>query len=104
LLDSPEVPARERLLSAFDVTPLMQPRATAKGWAVVRGFAQRLADVAREAGARDPDRLGEQLALLNDGVAARSVALNTLDTARQIAEILLDTELPTPRKSTRACR
>lgn len=55
-------------------------------------------------GARDPDRLGEQLALLYDGAAARSVALNTPDTARQIAETLLDNELPTPRTSARAGR
>lgn len=134
VLDKPEVPARERLLSIFDVTPLMQPPATPEGWAAVRGcpflnaavevpdpthpahafttaqktgFAERLAEVARRAGARDPDRLGEQLALLYDGAAARSVALNTLDTldtARQIAEVLVDAELPAPRESAQARR
>ncbi len=59
------------------------------------GFAHRLADVAR-----DPDLPGAPLALLHDGAAARSVALNsldTLDTASQIAEIVLDAELSTRR-------
>jgi hypothetical protein len=99
-----DMPARDRSLSIFDTTPLMQPPVTAEGSAAARGFpflntavevpdpahparafttaqktgfAGRLATVAREAGARDPDRLGEQLALLYDGAAARSVALNT---------------------------
>jgi hypothetical protein len=49
------------------------------------------------AGATDADRLGEQLALLYDGAAARSVAVNTLataDTAREIAAMLIDRALP----------
>ncbi len=123
-LDNRELTPRDRLLSIFDVTPRMQPPATEAGWAAVRGcpflntavevpdpehpahafaaaqktgFAHRIADVAREAGARDPERLGEKLALLYDGGAVRSIALNdleTLATARQIAEVLLDAELP----------
>ena len=36
-LGDPDVPDRERLLSIFDVTPLMQPPATAQGWAAARG-------------------------------------------------------------------
>ncbi|WP_031102195.1 MULTISPECIES: hypothetical protein [unclassified Streptomyces] len=35
----------------------------------------RLADTAREAGAADPEQLGEQLALLLDGAAARTRVL-----------------------------
>lgn len=60
-------------------------------------LAERFADVAREAGASEPRRLGEQLALLYDGAAARSVVLNstaTITTARQIAETLIDQQLP----------
>lgn len=60
-------------------------------------FAARLAKIAEEAGATDADRLGEQLALLYDGAAARSAALNTLataDTAREIAALLIDRALP----------
>jgi AcrR family transcriptional regulator len=36
-------------------------------------FAERLGDLAREAGARGPDRVGRRLALLYDGAAARIV-------------------------------
>lgn len=59
-------------------------------------FAARLADLARTAGARDPERLGEQLALLYDGAASRAVALDdaaTAVTARTIAAALIDAAL-----------
>jgi AcrR family transcriptional regulator len=36
-------------------------------------FTQRLADLAREAGASDPERVGRQFALLYDGAAAQAV-------------------------------
>jgi AcrR family transcriptional regulator len=58
--------------------------------------AARLAELARQAGARDPEQLGEQLALLYDGAASRAVALDdpsTADTARTIAAALIDTAL-----------
>ena len=38
-----------------------------------RRFAERLADLARAAGARDADRVGRRLALLYDGAAAQLV-------------------------------
>ena len=38
-----------------------------------RRFTERLANLAREAGARDPDRVGRRLALLYDGAAAQIV-------------------------------
>ena len=41
-----------------------------------KAVAARLADTAREAGAADPEQLGEQLALLIDGAAARTRVLN----------------------------
>ncbi|KUO07297.1 TetR/AcrR family transcriptional regulator [Streptomyces sp. DSM 15324] len=61
-----------------------------------REFAHRLTDLAREAGAADPETLGEQLALLFDGAAARGTALNSSNTgacARSIAESLIDAAL-----------
>ncbi|WP_051906006.1 MULTISPECIES: hypothetical protein [Streptomyces] len=59
-------------------------------------FARRLSDIARQAGAADPEALGEQLALLFDGAAARGTALNssyTVACARSIAESLIDAAL-----------
>ncbi|WP_306959834.1 hypothetical protein [Streptomyces afghaniensis] len=61
-----------------------------------REFARRLADIARQAGAADPETLGEQLALLFDGAAARGAALNSGHTraiARSVAETLVDAAL-----------
>jgi AcrR family transcriptional regulator len=56
-------------------------------------FARRLAVLARLAGARDPEELGERLALLYDGAVARSTALNRTGPgahARAIATVLID--------------
>jgi AcrR family transcriptional regulator len=125
-LEDPDVPARERLLSIFDAMLLTQPQcadgAAARGCPFLNAAvevpdpahpvhvfataqkaasAKRLADVAGAAGARDPDKLGEQLALLYDGAAARSVALNSADTigtGREIAALLVDAALPAPRR------
>jgi len=61
-----------------------------------REFARRLTDIARQAGVTDPENLGEQLALLFDGAAARGTALNSSHTgacARSIAELLVDAAL-----------
>ncbi|MFF3816799.1 TetR/AcrR family transcriptional regulator [Streptomyces bluensis] len=59
-------------------------------------FARRLSDIARQAGAADPETLGERLALFFDGAAARGPALNSSHTAacaRSIAESLIDAAL-----------
>ena len=58
-------------------------------------FAARLIATAREAGARDPEQLGEQLALLLDGASARSRVLNadSFATAAAIAVVLIDSAL-----------
>lgn len=59
-------------------------------------FARRLADLARQAGAREPEELGERLALLYDGAAARGTALNSTGPAahaRAIAVTLIDAAL-----------
>ncbi|MFD7441716.1 TetR/AcrR family transcriptional regulator [Streptomyces sp. NPDC059909] len=56
-------------------------------------FARRLTGLARQAGARDPEALGEQLALVHDGAVARSTALNNADAgrcARALAVQLVD--------------
>ncbi|GAB2992399.1 TetR/AcrR family transcriptional regulator [Streptomyces pseudoechinosporeus] len=61
-----------------------------------REFARRLTAIARQAGVADPETLGEQLALLFDGAAARGTALNSSHTAacaRSIAESLVDAAL-----------
>ncbi|HVT69836.1 MAG TPA: TetR family transcriptional regulator [Trebonia sp.] len=61
-----------------------------------RAFAARLAETAREAGAANPEQLGEQLALLLDGASARTRVLNTesLATAAAIAAVLIDNAIP----------
>ncbi|MFF1294705.1 hypothetical protein [Streptomyces sp. NPDC058296] len=59
-------------------------------------FTHRLTDIARQAGAADPEKLAEQLALLFDGAAARGTALNDSRTgacARSIAELVVDAAL-----------
>ncbi|MGV9701811.1 TetR/AcrR family transcriptional regulator [Streptomyces sp. NPDC003483] len=56
-------------------------------------FTHRLTALARRAGARDPEELGEQLALLYDGAAARSTTFNDTAAGRQarvIAVALID--------------
>ncbi|MFF2510263.1 TetR/AcrR family transcriptional regulator [Streptomyces sp. NPDC058086] len=61
-----------------------------------REFARRLTEIAREVGVADPETLGEQLALLFDGAAARGTVLNSSHTgacARSIAELLVDAAL-----------
>ena len=42
------------------------------------GFVARLSDLARAAGARDPERVGRRLALLYAGAAAQMVALDSV--------------------------
>ena len=61
-----------------------------------RALAARLADTAREAGASNPEQLGEQLALLLDGAAARTRVLNSesFPTAAAIAAVLIDNAIP----------
>lgn len=109
VFDRSDLSPRERLLAVFDVhsplCPFIQAsieiqdpghpaRLIARDYKV--SFATRLGEVAREAGADDPDRLGEQLALLLDGATARGRALNTdaFATAAAIATVLVDEALP----------
>ena len=59
-------------------------------------FAARLTETAREAGATNPEQLGEQLALLIDGASARTRVLNneSFPTAAAIAAVLIDNAIP----------
>ena len=63
-----------------------------------KAIAARLAETAREAGAANPEQLGEQLALLLDGASARTRVLNaeSFPTAAAIAAVLIDNAIPSP--------
>lgn len=109
VFDSPDLTPREQLLAAFDVhsplcpfiaasveipDPVHPARVLARDYKTA--FAARLTESARRSGARDPEQLGEQLALLLDGASARSRVLNTdtLATAAAIAAVLVDNAIP----------
>lgn len=116
VFDRVDLTPRERLLAAFEtpqsaargVTPLCPFIAAAVEVAApnhevrirVRDYklsvAHRLTDTAREAGATDPEELGEQLALLLDGASARTRALNAdaYNAAAAIAAVLIERAIP----------
>lgn len=112
VFDRDDLSPRERLLAAFEV-PATAPLCPYIGAAVelhdpkhpasryARDYkiavAARLTDAAREAGAADPKQLGEQLALLLDGAAARTRVINrgSFSTAAAIAAVLIDNAIPT---------
>jgi AcrR family transcriptional regulator len=100
---------REQLLAVFDIHSPLCPfiaaaveiqdpghpaRELARDYKTA--FAGRLTEAAREAGASDPEQLGEQLALLLDGASARSRVLDTdtFATAGAIAVVLVDDAIP----------
>lgn len=118
VFDRTDLTARERLLAAFDEPRTASPRDVRPlcpfiGAAVEindpdhlarrrvhdykTAVAARFTETAREAGASDPEQLGEQLALLLDGASARSRALNAdaLATAATIVATLVDQAIPT---------
>ena len=110
VFDRTDLTPRERLLAAFDIhAPLCpfiaaaveihDPGHPARVYArdYKKAFAARLTETAREAGATNPEQLGEQLALLLDGASARSRVLNTetFATAAAIAAVLVDNAIPT---------
>jgi AcrR family transcriptional regulator len=114
-LDRADLSPRERLLSVFGKpkhidgpyrgcplinasAELADPDHPAHRYSAERKalFAERLADIAREAGATDPETLGQQLALLYDGFSARSMVLNSGEprqVALELATQLVDAQL-----------
>lgn len=109
VFENTDLTPRERLLAVFDIhsplcpfiaaaveipDPAHPARIRARDYK--KDFAARLADTAREAGATDPEQLGEQLALLLDGASARNRVLNieTFATAAAIATVLIDNAIP----------
>ena len=110
VFDRTDLTPRERLLAAFEApAPLCpyiaaaieihDPQHPARQYArdYKKAFAARFAETAREAGAANPEQLGEQLALLLDGASARTRVLNTdtFPTAAAIAAVLIDNAIPT---------
>ena len=61
-----------------------------------QSIAARLVEAARQAGATDPELLGERLALLLDGASTRTraVGANAMPTAAAIAAILIQDAIP----------
>lgn len=109
VFDRTDLTPRERLLAVFDIHAPLCPfiaaaveipdpghpaRVLASDYKTA--FAARLTAAARDSGANDPERLGEQLALLLDGASARSRVLNTdtFATAAAIAAVLVDNAIP----------
>jgi AcrR family transcriptional regulator len=113
VFDRTDLTPRERLLAAFDV-PASTPLCPYSGAAVElhdpghpasecardykKAISARLAETAREAGAADPEQLGEQLALLIDGASARTRVLDSdrFPAAAAIAAVLIDNAIPAP--------
>lgn len=128
VFDRTDLTPRDRLLAPFavpqsvdhDITPLCpfiaaaveihdpEHQARQRAREYKGSVAARLAEAAREAGATDPEELGEQLALLLDGASARTRAMNTetLATAAGIATALIERAIPktTPTRHRRAAR
>ena len=113
VFDRTDLTPRERLLAAFEMpasTPLCpyigaavelhDPQHPASQYArdYKTAIATRLTETAREAGAADPEQLGEQLALLLDGASARTRVLDDecFPTAAAIAAVLIDNAIPSP--------
>ena len=109
VFDRADLTPRERLLAAFEIHPplcpfiaaaveIPDPDHPARRYArdYKQALAARFSDTAREAGATDPEQLGEQLALLLDGAATRSRLLNasTFSTAAAIAAVLVEHAIP----------
>ena len=105
VFDRADLTPRERLLAVFDIHAPLCPfiaaaveindpghpaRVQARDYK--KAFAARITETAREAGATNPEQLGEQLALLLDGASARSRVLNSdaFATAAAMAVVLID--------------
>lgn len=109
VFDRADLAPRDQLLAVFEVhaplcpfiaaaVEIQDPGHPARLFArdYKKAFASRLAEAARKAGAADPERLGEQLALLLDGASARSRVLDAdaFSEAAAIAAVLIDDAIP----------
>src|SRR3954471_5643496 len=109
VFDRTDLTPRERLLAAFEIhaplcpfiaaaVEIQDPDHPARVYArdYKKVFAARLTEAAREAGAGDPEQLGEQLAMLLDGASARSRVLDAdaFPTAAAIAAVLVENAIP----------
>ena len=109
VFDRTDLTPRDRLLAAFDIHAPLCPfiaaaveihdpdhPARVRAREYKKAFAARLTETAREAGAANPEQLGEQLALLLDGASARNRVLNieTFATAAAIAAVLVENAIP----------
>lgn len=111
VFDRTDLTPRARLLAAFDMPanlPLCpylaaavelhdpQHPASQQARAHKTAVAARFTETAREAGATDPEKLGEQLALLMDGASVRTRVLgqDSFPTAAAIAAVLVDNAIP----------
>jgi len=112
-LDDPGTP-RSRLLAIFDSPPTDRFRGCPFHNAAVEAagempgvrhivhehklwFIGRLTETATQAGARDPYRLGHQLAVLFEGALALATSLNDTSPllhARSAADVLIDAAIP----------
>jgi AcrR family transcriptional regulator len=110
VFDRTDLMPRERLLAPFDINSPLCPfiaaaveiqdpdhpaRELARDYK--KAIAARFTQTAREAGATNPEQLGEQLALLLDGASARNRVLDAdaFATAATTAAILIDNAIPT---------
>jgi AcrR family transcriptional regulator len=109
VFDNADLTPRQRLLAAFEIhaplcpfiaaaVEIQDPGHPARAYACdyKKAFAARLTEAAREAGASEPEQLGEQLALLLDGASARSRVLgaDSFSTAAAVAAVLIDAAIP----------
>ncbi|AFU00485.1 TetR/AcrR family transcriptional regulator [Nocardia brasiliensis] len=123
VLDRDDLPPRDRLLALFALPDAVDapirgcpfidaaaefpdPHSPAHRYAATqkRRMATRLTELVAALGVTDPRTLGEQLALLADGAASRSMVLNDTgcyDYARAAARALLDAATPAENGSPR---
>jgi AcrR family transcriptional regulator len=110
IFDSADLTPSEKLLATFEAHSPLCPyiaaaveiadpehpaRVIAREYKLA--YAARLTEAAREAGATDPEQLGERLALLLDGASARSRVLGSdaFPAAASIAAMLIHEAIPT---------
>jgi AcrR family transcriptional regulator len=119
IFERDDLTPRQKLLAVFDIPAdnpmcpyisaaieLRDPQHPAAVYAreYKLAVAGRLTQAAHEAGAAHPEQLGEQLALLLDGAAARIrvIDADSFPTAAAIAAVLVDNAIPDAEAAVRA--